>query len=476
MSTSSSGGLTRREMIKTSGGIAVASALAGMALPSVHAGESHTIQVALVGCGGRGTGAAVDALRTSKLGPIKLVAMADLFPEQIETAVENIKGEDDGRFVQQFDVPKERQFIGFDAYQKALACLRPGDVAIFATPPAFRWVHFGHAIAKGINVFMEKPVAVDGPSSRKMFKLAEESQKRGLKVGVGLMCRHCRARGEMFHRIRDGEIGEILLLRAYRMAGKTAKETSPPWKANHGISELLYQIQRFHSFLWASGGCYSDFLIHNIDECCWIKDAWPVEARASGGRHYRKVADRIRGFHGVSIDQNFDHYSVEYTFPDGTKLQLEGRTMDGCQQRFASLAHGTKGSAIISAKGHAPSYCGTYKGQHPDLTSKNNLIWTFGKDEPDPYRMEWEDLITAIRADKPYNEAKRGTEASLVTAMGRMAAHTGQIITYDQMLNCEHEFAPQVDKLTMEASAPIVADPDGKYPVPAPGVKKTREF
>jgi predicted dehydrogenase len=466
--------MTRRDMIRTSGGIAVASALAGMAVPHVHAGESHSVNVALVGCGGRGTGAAIDALATNKTGPVRLVAMADIFPKKLALSHKIIRTDEDGRYAKYVDVPDEHRFIGFDAYQKAMACLRPGDVVILTTPPAFRWVQFRHAIALGLNVFMEKPVAVDGPSCRKMFKLAEESQKRGLKVGVGLMCRHCDARGELYKRIRQGEIGELLLLRAYRMAGKTAMETSLPKPPD--ISELLYQIQRFHSFLWASGGCYSDFLIHNIDECCWMKDAWPVEARASGGRHYRRNP-RDPNQKVDYIDQNFDHYSVEYTFADGAKLHLEGRTMDGCQQRFASLAHGTKGSAVISAKGHAPSHCGTYKGQHPDPNNKNDLMWTFGwKKEPDPYRLEWQHLMAAIRGDKPYNEARRGTEASLVTAMGRMAAHTGQVITYDQMLNCEHEFAPELDRLTMSSSAPLVADQDGKYPVPQPGVKRTREY
>ena len=214
--------------------------------------------------------------------------------------------------------------------------LRPGDIVILTTPPAFRWVHFTYAIEKGLNVFMEKPVAVDGPSVRKMVALAAKSEEKGLKVGVGLMCRHCVARKELFTRIKDGQIGDITLLRAYRMDGPTASAFSPPKPDN--ISELLYQIQRFHSFIWASGGAYSDFLIHNIDECCWMKDAWPVSAKSNGGRHYR----------GNYIDQNFDCYTTEFTFADGAKLILEGRTMSGCHNEFASYAQGTRGSAVIS--------------------------------------------------------------------------------------------------------------------------------
>src|SRR5262249_45229633 len=203
MNNTTNSGLSRRELMKKSGQIAVASALAGVAIPHVHAGENNTIQVALVGCGGRGTGAAVNALST-KSGPIKLVAMADVFPERLSSSYNQIKQSVAG----QVEVPEDRKFIGFDAYQKAMDCLKPGDVAIFATPPAFRWVHFGYAIQKGIHVFMEKPVTVDGPSTRKLLKLAAESEKHNLKVGVGLMCRHCAARDELYNRIKDGQIGD----------------------------------------------------------------------------------------------------------------------------------------------------------------------------------------------------------------------------------------------------------------------------
>jgi predicted dehydrogenase len=450
------GGVSRRDMLKATGGIAAASALAGVMLPQVHAGESNTIQLALIGCGGRGTGAIANALST-RHGPTKLVAMADVFSDRLKSCYNHTARS----FAQQVDVPESRRFIGFDAYQKAMDCLKAGDVAIFTTPPAFRWVHFDYAIQKGLNVFMEKPVTVDGASTRKLLKLEELSRKKNLKVGVGLMCRHCQARGELYKRIREGQIGDLHLLRAYRMHGPVASFASGP-KPND-ITELLYQIRRFHSFLWASGGCFSDFYIHNIDECCWMKDDFPVRAQASGGRHYR----------GDNIDQNFDVYSVEYTFKDGAKLLLEGRCIDGCHPEFASYAHGTKGTAIISRSGHSPARCRTFKGQN---FAKKDQLWQFGPKEPDPYQLEWEHLMDAIRTDKPYNEVKRGAEASLVTAMGRMAAHTGQVITRDQMLNCEHELGADVDKLTYETPAPLRAGPDGKYPVPQPGITTKREF
>jgi len=457
-------GPTRRDVIKTSGKVAVASALAGLAIPHVHAAENNTIQVALVGCGGRGTGAAENAIH-AKNGPTKLVAMADVFTDRLNGSYGFLKRFEKDKKV---EVPADRKFIGFDAYKHAMDCLRPGDIVILTTPPAFRWVHFTYAIQKGLNVFMEKPVTVDGPSTRKMLKLYEDAQAKNLKVGVGLMCRHCASRGELFKRIKDGEIGDLMLLRAYRVKEPEGNAFSGPRPSN--MPELHYQIRRFHSFLWASGGCYSDFLIHNIDECCWMKDAWPVMAKALGGRQYRNYSG------SGDIDQNFDHYAVEYTFADGAKLLLEGRNTPGCWHEFASYAHGTKGSAIISTSSHAPSKCRLFKTQNNSADNKSDVIWRAPRFEPNPYQLEWDHLLEAIRQDKPYNEAKRGAEASLVTAMGRRAAHTGQIVTFKEMLEDGHEFAPEVDRLKMDSPAPVQAGSDGKYPVPEPGRKKDREY
>ncbi len=448
---------TRRDFLKTTGQVAATSALAGIAIPSVHAGEDNTIRVALVGAGGRGTGAAGNALST-KGGPIKLVAIADVFQDKLDKSLESLKKEHGDKI----DVPDDRKFIGFDGYQKAMDCLKEGDIVILTTPPAFRWVQFGQAIKKGLHTFMEKPVTVDGPSTRKMLALGEESVKKNLKVGVGLMCRHCDARKELFKRIKEGEIGDIHTMRAYRQTGPvgTALTRAKP----DDMSELLYQIKNFHGFLWASGGCYSDFLIHNIDECCMMKDAWPVKAQASGGRQYREDY----------VDQNFDTYSVEYTFEDGAKLFLEGRNIPGCHQEFASYVQGTKGSGVISTSGHSPAKCRTYSGQR---IKKSELTWAFPQPEPNPYQLEWDYLIDAIRNDKPHNEVKRGAEASLVTSMGRMAAHTGQVVTFDEILNCEHEFAPDVDKLAMDSPAPLQVDASlGHYPWPQPGIVRDREF
>jgi len=456
MANSKSSLPSRRKFLKTTTRVATASALTGMSIPSVYPAPDNTIQLGLIGCGGRGTGAVRNAFSVQGV-PIKLVAMADIFQERIEGSYQNLTE----RFEERLDVPEERKYLGFDAYKYVMDSLRPGDVVILATPPAFRWVHFEYAIQKKLHVFMEKPVTVDGPTTRKMFKLADAADQASLKVGVGLMVRHCRARWELKDRIDSGQIGEVLMMRAYRMHRPVGYAFSDP---NPGpLNDLLYQVQRFHSFLWASGGLFSDFYIHQIDELCWMKGEWPIKAHALGGRHYR----------GEAIDQNFDNYSVEYTFADGAKLFLDGRTMEGCHEEFASYAHGTSGVGVVSSGGHTPGRCRIYRDHRIESSEP---VWAFPQPELNPYDLEWADLIEAIQEDKPFNETRRGAEASLVTSMGRMSAHTGRMISYDEILNCDHEFAPMVGEFTMDSPPPLQAGPDGKYPVPMPGIVTEREY
>ena len=447
---------SRRDFLKsatkTAAGI---SALSGIAIPYVHAAGSDEIKTALIGCGGRGSGAAANALGVE--GATRMVAMADVQPDRLKVSHEALSK----KFPGKMSVSEDAKFIGFDAYQKAIDMLKPGDVAIFATPVAFRWVHFKYAIEKGINVFMEKPLSVDGPTSKRMLELNEKAKEKNLKVAVGLMCRHCRIRGELFDRVQNGEIGDIILARAYRMQGPIGSCFSTPRPKDE--DELLWQIKHFHSFLWASGGSFSDFFIHNIDEACWMKNDWPVEDQANGGR-----TDR-----GDHVDQNFDEYSVEYTWKDGSKLFLEGRNVAGCYDDHSTHIHGSKGMAIVSASGHMPAKSAIFKGQ---ARNPENILWRAKQPEPNPYDLEWQDLLDAIRNNKPYNEMERGVKASLVTSMGRFAAHTGQKITYDDYLNNSPEFAPGVDKLKLGGPPPIVADADGRYPVPIRGVNKKSEY
>jgi len=449
-------GASRRHFLKTA---AAVSALAGVKIPFVHAAEDNTLNVALIGCGGRGTGAAANALSVTG-PPIKLVAMADVFQKRLDTSFKSLQAQHADRM----DVPDDRKFIGFDGYKHAMDSLKPGDIAIFTTPLAFRWVHFGYAIEKNLNVFMEKPLIADGPSAKKMYALAEASEKKNLKCGVGLMSRHAKPLQELHKRIEDGEIGDIILMRGYRMSGPLASAFSEKWPGEP--SELLWQISRFHSFLWASGGCFADFYIHHIDHCCWMKNAWPVKAQTVGGRHYRV------GPNGPYIDQNFDSYAVEYTFPDNTKFLMDGRCMVGAVPYYASYAHGSKGLAVISKNGDCGAPSSTYKGQTLD---RANQIWQ-STDTSNPYQNEWNELVDAIRTNTPYNEVKRGVDASVATAMGRMAGHTGQEISWDDMLNCDQAFAPDADKFTMDSPPPVKSDKDGKYPVPEPGISKKYEY
>ncbi len=237
MSDTSNGGTTRRDFLKTTSRVAAASAIAGAAVPRVHAAENNTINVALIGCGGRGTGAAVNAMSVNQ-GPVKLVAMADVFEDRLNSSFANL----DKNHADKMDVPEERRFLGFDAYKHAMDCLKPGDVAIFATPLAFRWVDFSYAIEKGLNVFMEKPLTSDGPTSRRMLELAEKSVDKNLKVGVGLMSRHSRHLEQLSARIQDGEIGDITGIRAYRMSGPIGSAFSE--RCPEGESELQWQLRR----------------------------------------------------------------------------------------------------------------------------------------------------------------------------------------------------------------------------------------
>lgn len=451
---------SRRQFLAATGGVAVASLFPQMSSAGVHISSDETIKVALVGCGGRGGGAAANAMSV-KNGPVKLVAMADVFHDRIEGTYKNLQES----YKDKMDVPADRRFVSFQGYKDAMDALSPGDVVILTTPPAFRWLHFEYAISKRLNVFMEKPVCVDGPSSRKMLELNKKAQAAGLRVGVGLMSRHTIGMQELAKRVHDGELGEVMLMRGYRMHGPAASSQSLHKPAD--MTHLEYQIRRFHSFLWASGGCYNDFYIHHIDHLCWMKGAWPVKAQAVGGRHFKKN----REGHPF-VDQNFDTYAVEYTFEDGTKFFFDGRCVEGAAGIYSSYVHGTKGVGVVARAGDFGGPQAIYRGQNPTTDA---MVWQ-STDRSNPYQNEWEVLIDRIRAGEPHNEVESAVSTCNVSNMGRMAAHTGQEITFDQMLNCPHDFAPTVGALMYSSDAPVMPGADGFYPIPEPGIKKDREY
>jgi len=436
---------SRRDFLKLSGRVTAASILAGIG-PRLYASEHSTIQLALVGCGGRGTGAVADAF-AAQGGPVRLVAMADLFEPRLKSSLKNLKG----IAPEKIDVPPERQFVGFDAYRKAIDYLGPGDVVLLTTHAAFRPMMFEYAVSKGIHVFAEKSFATDAPNVRRWFKAAELSEKKNLKVAVGFMWRHSPAREETVKRIHDGAIGDIHTLRIYRVHGPVH---CPPLPTD--ANEVAFQLQHPNSFTWVSSGFFIDWHCHNVDIACWTKGAWPVSAQAFGGRCYPEAGSQ------------FDHYTIEYTFADGAKLFAFSRHMNGCWNTYSDYAHGSKGSAVLMATLGQPRPK-IYRSQ--DMR-KENLIWQFDGPDPNPYRAEWQILLDAIRQDKPHNEARRAGEAEVAAIMGRAAAHTGQLVTWDQVMASDFQFVKDIDHLSFDSETPIHAGPDGIYPAPQPGITK----
>jgi predicted dehydrogenase len=331
-------------------------------------------------------------------------------------------------------------------------CLKPGDVALLTTHAAFRSVHLEYAVQKGLHVFMEKDFAADPGGIKRLLKAGEAVERKNLKIGCGLMCRHSSARQAMIQKIRDGALGDVMTIRAYRM---DPGYFMAPFSRNE--NELLWQLSPGHpyQFLWASGGIFIELMIHQMDECFWIKDAWPVSAHGVGGR-----------FAGsTDASQNLDSYSVEFTFSDGTKALVTGRYLPKCHTEFATFVHGTKCAAKFSGDVHAPD-CWIYKSQH---TERSNAAWRPPKETVNPWQAEWDVLLDAIRNDKPHNELRRAALSNLGAIMGRAAVHTGSLITWDEMLASDFKFCPDVGQLTETSPAPVQADAQGRYPAPVPG-------
>ena len=437
---------SRRYFLGQSGKIAAGSVLAGLALSRAYAGEDNTIRLALVGCGGRGSGAVGNAL-SSKTGPTKLIAMADVFEDKQNRSYKALSKQ----FGNKVDVPPERRFLGFDAYRKAIDCLRPGDVMIQATHSAFRPTHVAYAVKKGINVFMEKSFAPDPGGTKDILRLGEQAEKKNLKIGCGLMCRHSYSRQALIDKIRDGAMGQIQLIRAYRM---DPGARMGPFKGSRS-EELLWQIRRPYFFLWVSSAWFIEMMIHQVDECCWIKDGWPVRAEGLGGREPNSD----------DCSQNLHTYAIEYTFADGTKAQVNSRSMRDCHNDFATFVHGTKCAAQFSGNVHAP----TVQIYGDQRTDKNNVTWKPPREKMSPYQVEWDELLGAIRNDRPHNEVQRAAYANLASIMGRAAIHSGKIITWDEMLASDFKFCSNVAELTYGSPSPLQADAQGRCPIPIPG-------
>ncbi len=442
--TTRQGSSTRRQFLQQT-----TTALAGAALASAisvrsYAAEDNTIKIALIGCGGRGTGAAVNALQTA--GPVELVAMADVFPDRLESSLKNLTAQ----FGDKVKVPKERQFLGMDAYQKAMAEIAPGGVALLTTPPAFRPMHLEHAVASDCHVFMEKSFAVDAPGIRRILKAGEEATKKNLKVAGGLMSRHYKPLEDAVKQIHDGAIGDVITAWAYRIHGPVGFQPRRP-----GESELENQIRNYSCFTWVNGSFILDWLIHNLDVCCWVKNAWPVQAQGQGGRQVRTEADQL-----------FDHYSVEYEFADGTRLMAQGRHIANCWGFFGDVIHGSNGCAVLGEGIATPKL---YKGHKQDPAK---MIAEFTGDNGSQYQVEHDLLFDAIRNDKPYNEAERCAYAAMTGILGRMAAESGQLVTWEEALASDLILAPGLDNMTMDSPAPVQANDQGQYQIAMPGISQ----
>ena len=412
---------SRRDFLKTSAVAATAATQLG-AFSNAFAAGSDVIKVGLVGCGGRGTGAAEQSINSSS--NVKLYSMGDLFTDHLEGSLSKLK-----KFEDKVDVAPERRFIGFDAYKKVIDS--GVDLVILATPPGFRPGHIQAVIAAGKNLFCEKPVAVDGPGIRKVLAAAEEAKAKNLAVVAGTQRRHQAGYLDMIKRMRDDAIGEILTAQVYWNQGGLWKVDRTP-----SMSDMEYQIRNWLYYTWLSGDHICEQHVHNLDVMNWGMDAHPVGCVALGGRQVRTAP--IWG-------NVFDHFAVEYEYPGGVKTSSQCRQIDGCANNVSETFVGSKGSFKLSS-GHY-EWSGGPGG--------SGLFRIRG--ERNPYEQEHIDLVESIRAGKPLNELKTVAESTLTAIMGRMSAYTGQTVTWDQALNSKLDLMPT--ELSLD-----------KFPFPCPAV------
>ena len=389
------------------------------------------IRVGLIGAGGRGTGAAVQALSTE--GPVKLVAVADAFSDRLERSLERIVQRADGRV----EVPETARYVGFDAYSKVLD-RSDVDLVILATPPGFRPQHFEAAIEAGKHVFMEKPVAVDAPGVRQVLATAEAADSKGLKVGVGLQRHHDALYLETMRRVHAGDIGDVVALRVYWNSDGVWVR---PRKAE--MTEMEYQMRNWYYFNWLCGDHIVEQHIHNIDVGNWAKQGHPVKAQGQGGRQTRTGRD-----HG----EIYDHHFVEYTYADGSTMLSQCRHMKDCWNQVGEFAHGSAGRSNLS---------------EGIIERSDGRMWQYDGEPANPFQVEHDDLFAAIRADEAFNEARRGAEATMSAILGRMATYSGQEITWEQALESNLSLAPE--RMAWDAPPPSLPDADGRYAIAMPG-------
>ena len=431
----------RRNFVKQSSMLAGAIAAAPLiSNANFFSGSDDVIKVAVIGCGGRGTGAAVQALMSKQ--NVKIVAMADAFKDRLDECYKNVAGElaNAGAGTKgTLDVPEERKFVGFDGYLKAIPL---ADVVILATPPGFRPIHFEEAVKQGKHIFMEKPVATDPAGVQRVLAAAKIAKQKKLNVVVGLQRHYQDSYRALF--AKKDMIGDITSMQAW---WNNDGVWTRPRKA--GQTEMEYQMRNWYYFVWLCGDHITEQHIHNLDVINWFKGGYPVKAQGFGGRQVRKSKE-----HG----EIFDHHYVEFHYADGSILNSQCRHMPGTSSKVDELLVGTKGKIYCDA------------ARITDLRGKT--IFQFDKSkERNPYQTEHDELFAAIaKGEYKYADAENGAYSTMTSILGRMATYSGQIIDWDKAINSGLNLHPSV--YAFDAAAPVNPGPDGFYPVPVPGVTK----
>ncbi|MBL8848092.1 MAG: Gfo/Idh/MocA family oxidoreductase [Planctomycetaceae bacterium] len=438
---------TRRDFLKQTSTTALAAGILGGLQSGAFAAGSDTIRVGLVGCGGRGSGAARQALSTE--GNVQLVAVGDAFVESVDASLTALKKAFETK-PERVAVDDDHKFVGLDAYRKVIDS--DVDLVILATPPGFRPTHFEYAVEKGRHVFMEKPVAVDAPGVRQVLAAAQKAKAQQLKVGVGLQRRHQNCYLDIVPRIHDGAIGDITALRVYWNSGGVWE----PRRARDQVrSELEYQVWSWYYYNWLSGDHICEQHIHNLDVGLWLKQQLPVKARGMGGREVR--ADKRYG-------EIFDHHAVEYFFADGTVMSSTCSHMANCYSDVSEHAIGTKGTVDLNSNSSP---------KDNRITPFSGEAFVYRGENPDPYQVEHDTLFAAIRNGETYDEAESGALSTMASVLGRMCTYSGKEISWDEALNHGARVTPDnMADLAWDSAPPTVPDVDGAYPVPVPGLTR----
>ncbi|MCA8987164.1 MAG: Gfo/Idh/MocA family oxidoreductase [Planctomycetaceae bacterium] len=431
----------RRNFMKASATSAAGAAFLAQAFNASHvyAAGDETIKVGLVGCGGRGSGAASQALKTA--GKVELHAMGDMFGDQLEQSLKRIEASVSGSETAKVNVPEERRFTGFDAYKQVIES--GVDLVILATPPGFRPIHFEAAVNAGKHVFMEKPVATDAAGVNQVLAAARKAKEKNLKIGVGLQRHHQATYRDIVKRIQDGEIGDVIAMRVYWNGGGV---WDPRKNREEVATEMEYQLRNWYYYNWLCGDHICEQHIHNIDVGNWIKGAYPVRAEGMGGREVRK--DKKYG-------EIYDHHAVEFTYEDGSKMFSQCRHIPNCWNSVSEWAHGSKGHANVS-------------GASYELANGENYRYRGQKD--DPYQVEHDDLFHAIRNNISYDESEYGAMSTASSILGRASTYSGKPVTMKDMLASNFSIMPK--EYSMTANPPVLPNADGVYPVAVPGVHK----